>query len=144
MPTSLLAVWDQRTMQDWKYVQRHTHHCGLSVRQAPRTHNMKNNTTPVEFKCHFVLTMRLYCFPWASFYHSPHKIWLENFFLPLEHTHVHFFAGISSTESLAVCGNFTSVKKIFLPLKKKKTHLRFWSNIFWDSGICKMQWGTAM
>lgn len=55
--------------------------------------------------------MQLYCFLWATFIIHLTKICLETFFSPLKHTQVPFYAGISRTESLDVCGNFTHVKK---------------------------------
>lgn len=81
----VLAVGDQDSHTRGEICSKtHTHHCGVSVRQAPRTQHKKKNTTLVEFKRN---SCSLCCFLWASFYHSPHKICPEKFFLPLEHTH---------------------------------------------------------
>lgn len=52
-------------------------------------------------------------------------------FLPLEHTL--FYAGISHTESMAVCGNFTHVKKMYLPRKKIKNLTKDFDPTFFET-----------
>lgn len=118
--TSLVAVGDQESHAGVEICSKtHTHRCGISVRQAPRTYHRKKNATLLESKRNFCSLFNYIISCGHHFIIHLTKYAWRQFFSPLS-THK-FFSTLefSSTESLDVCGNFTHVKKKYLLGKKK-------------------------